>query len=189
MKRIVSVVLAAGATLAISAATANAQVAIGVGGGVAIPIGAFSDANKGAAKTGWHGLANIGYDLPSGLGVRGDFYYGQHSIKGVPSGVSAKWKLAGGLGNVLYSFGSPGGAHPYIIGSVGFMDLKATASSGGASASASETKVTFGGGAGIKFKAGSNASIFVEGRYLTINTSGENANFIPITVGVSFGLK
>ena len=185
MKRIISVLLAAGAALAVGASVAQAQVNVGVGGGVSIPLGDFGD----AAKTGWHGLAIVGYDLPSGLGVRGDFYYGQNNAKGVPSGVSAKWKLAGGLGNVLYSFGSPGGAHPYIIGSVGFMDLKATASSGGASASASETKVTFGGGAGIKFKAGSNASIFVEGRYLTINTSGENANFIPITVGVSFGLK
>lgn len=189
MKRIISVVLSAGTTLAIGAAAAHAQVAIGVGGGIAIPIGAFSDANKGAAKTGWHGLANIGYELPSGLGVRGDFYYGQHSVKGVPSGVSAKWKLAGGLGNLLYSFQSAGTVHPYVLGSVGFMDLKATVSGGGASASSSETKITFGGGAGIKFKAGSNANIFVEGRYLTINTSGDNANFIPITVGVSFGLK
>jgi opacity protein-like surface antigen len=189
MKRIISVVFSAGTALAIGAGTANAQVAIGIGGGIAIPIGAFSDANKGAAKTGWHGLAHIGYDLPSGLGLRGDFYYGQHSVKGVPSGLSAKWKLAGGLGNVLYSFTSPGTVHPYILGSVGFMDLKATVSGGGVSVSSSETKITFGGGAGIKFKAGSRASVFVEGRYLTINTSGENANFIPITVGVSFGLK
>jgi Outer membrane protein beta-barrel domain len=184
MKRIISVVLAVGAALAIGASVAQAQVNVGVGGGISIPTGTFKD----GAKTGWNGIALVGYDLPSGLGVRGDFYYGQHNAKGVPSGVSAKWKLAGGLGNVLYSFNA-GTAHPYILGSVGFMNLKATASSGGVSGSASETKVTFGGGAGIKFKAGSDASIFVEGRYLTINTSGDNANFIPITVGVSFGLK
>lgn len=189
MKRMVSIMFAAAAALALSATVAPAQVSLGIGGGIGIPVGAFSDANKGAAKTGWHGLANIGYDLPSGFGVRGDFYYGQHNVKGVPSGVSAKWKLAGGLANLLYSFKSPGTVHPYLLGSVGFMDLKASVSAGGASASTSETKVTFGGGAGVKFKAGSKASIFVEGRYLTINTSGDNANFIPITVGVSFGLK
>jgi opacity protein-like surface antigen len=186
MKRIVSVVLATGIVFALGATTAQAQVSLGFGGGVSIPLGDFGD----AAKTGWNGLASIGYDLPSGLGVRGDFYYGQHGVEGsVPSGVSAKWKLAGGLGNVLYSFGGAATAHPYIIGSIGFMELKATASAGGVSASASETKVTFGGGAGVKFKAGSRASIFIEGRYLTINTSGNNANFIPITLGVSFGLK
>lgn len=186
MKRIVSVVLAAVITIALGTTAAQAQVSLGVGGGVSIPLGDFGD----AAKTGWNGLASIGYDLPSGLGVRGDFYYGQHSFEGtIPSGVSAKWKIAGGLGNLLYSFGGAASAHPYIIGSIGFMDLKATASSGGVSASASETKVAFGGGAGVKFKAGSRASIFIEGRYVTINTSGSNANFIPITLGVSFGLK
>lgn len=179
MKRIVSVALVAGAALALSAATAQAQVNIGVGGGIAIPTGDFGD----AAKTGWHGLANVGYDLPSGLGIRGDFYYGQHKFEG---GADAKWKLAGGLGNVYYSFQTPGAVKPYIIGSVGFFNLKADA---GAAGSADETKVSFGGGAGIKFKAGSDASIFVEGRYLTINTSGSNANFIPVSVGVSFGLK
>ena len=181
MKRIISVVLAAGAALAIGASVAQAQVNVGVGGGVSIPLGDFGD----AAKTGWHGLAIVGYDLPSGLGVRGDFYYGQNNAKGVPSGVSAKWKLAGGLGNVLYSF-SAGTVHPYVLGSIGFFNLKADAGSAGSN---SETKVAFGGGAGLKFKAGSDANIFVEGRYLTINTSGSNANFIPITVGVSFGLK
>jgi hypothetical protein len=176
MKRILSVVAAASAALAISVTAANAQVSIGVGGGITIPIGDFGD----FAKTGWHGLANVGYDLPSGLGVRGDFYYGQNKFD-VGSG---KFKLAGGLGNVLYSFQSAGTVHPYILGSIGFMDLKADVTGG-----TSETKVTFGGGAGIKFKAGSDASIFLEGRYLSINTSGSNANFIPITVGVSFGLK
>ncbi len=183
MKRIVAVVLGAGTALAIGATAAQAQVSFGVGGGVTLPLGDFKD----VAKTGWNGLANIGYDLPSGVGVRGDFYYGQNNAKGVPSGVSAKWKLTGGLGNVLYSFGGAGSAQPYLIGSVGFMNLKATASSGGVSASASETKMTFGGGAGLKFKAGSKASVFVEGRYLSINSSGSNANFIPITIGVNFG--
>jgi opacity protein-like surface antigen len=185
MKRLIAVVLAAGAALALSSTTAQAQVELGVGGGVSIPIGDFGD----AAKTGWNALANIGYNLPSGFGLRGDFYYGENNAKGVPSGVSAKWKLAGGLANVLYSFKSPGTVHPYILGGLGFMELKATASSGGVSASVSETKFTFGGGAGIKFKAGTDSNIFVEGRYITVNTTGGNTNFIPITVGVNFGLK
>jgi Outer membrane protein beta-barrel domain len=182
MKRMVSLVLGAVLAMGVTVA-AQAQVSLGVGGGVTIPLGDFGD----AAKTGWHGLGSLGYNLPSGLGVRGDFYYGQHSAKGAPSGVSAKWKLAGGLGNVLYSFGSPGGIRPYVLGSVGFMNLKVTASSGGASASASSTKLTFGGGAGLKFGA-SNTSFFVESRYLTVNTDGSNANFIPVTAGVNFGI-
>jgi hypothetical protein len=177
MKRIVSVALAAGAALALTAAAAQAQVSIGVGGGLSIPTGTLKD----GVKTGWNALANVGYDLPSGLGVRGDFYYAQHKFKG---GSSGKFKFAGGFGNLLYNFKTPGTVHPYILGSVGFMNAKADVTGG-----ASETKIAFGGGAGIKFKIGSDASLFAEGRYITVNTSGDNANFIPLTVGVSFGLK
>jgi outer membrane protein with beta-barrel domain len=182
MKRIVSVVLAAGGALLLSAASAQAQVSVGVGGGVTIPTGTFGD----FSKTGWHGVANVGYDLPSGLGVRGDFFYGENKFDKGFVGADGKTKLAGGFGNLAYTFKSAGTIHPYVLGSVGFMNVKIAPDGGGSN---SETKVAFGGGAGVKFKAGSDANIFVEGRYITVNTSGDNANFIPITLGVSFGLK
>lgn len=163
--------------LTIGAGTAQAQsVNFGVGGGLTLPIGDFGD----VAKTGWHGLGMIGYQLQSGLGLRGDFFYGQNNSD--PSG--AKFKLAGGLGNVTYSF-AKSSITPYVLGSIGYFNFKVE--SGGASAS--ESKVAFGGGGGIRFKAGSDSQFFVESRYLTINTSGSNANFIPITVGITFGTK
>lgn len=180
MKRIVSVAIAAGAVMMLATASAQAQVNVGVGGGVTIPLGDFGD----VAKTGWHGLANVGYDMPSGVGVRGDFFYGQNSF----DGADGKTKLAGGFGNILYHFKSAG-VTPYVIGSIGFINAKGEATAGGLTVSGSETKIAFGGGAGLKFKAGSDSHIFVEGRYITVNTSGSNTNFIPITVGISFGLK
>lgn len=182
MKRIGSVAIAAVAALALSTASAQAQVSVGVGGGVTIPLGDFGD----VAKTGWHGLAVVGYDMPSGLGVRGDFYYGQNKLD--ITGADAKAKLAGGFGNILYHFKSAG-VTPYVLGSIGFMNVKAEGSNGGVTASTSSTKIGFGGGAGLQFKAGTDSHIFVEGRYITINTEGGNTNFIPITVGISFGLK
>lgn len=181
MKRIVSVVIAAGAVMMLATTSAHAQVSLGVGGGVTLPLGDFKD----VAKTGWHGVANVGYDMPSGLGVRGDFFYGQNSFKGNADG---KTKLAGGLGNLVYNFKSAS-VQPYVIGSIGFMNVKGEASAGGLTFSGSETKIAFGGGAGLKFKAGTDSHIFVEGRYITVNTSDNNVNFIPITVGISFGLK
>lgn len=183
MKRIVSVVLAAGGALLLSAASAQAQVSVGVGGGLTIPTGDFAD----GFKTGWHGLANVGYDLPSGLGVRGDFFYGQNNVDA--TGVDGKAKLAGGFGNVLYTFKSAGTIHPYVLGSIGFINAKAELEQGGLSFDDSETKIAFGGGAGVKFKAGSDSHIFAEARYISVNTSDSKTNFIPITVGVSFGLK
>jgi hypothetical protein len=176
MKRSVSAAVLFGVALTIGTGQARAQsVNFGVGGGLTIPIGDFGD----VAKTGWHGLGIIGYQLQSGLGLRGDFYYGQNNSD--PSG--AKFKLAGGLANVSYSFSGKSSITPYVIGSIGYFNFKAD----GGGASSSESKVAFGGGGGIKFKAGSDSHFFVESRYLTINTSGSNANFIPITVGITFG--
>lgn len=177
MKRSVPAALALGLALTLGAGQAHAQsVNFGVGGGLTIPIGDFGD----VAKTGWHGLGMIGYQTASGVGLRGDFYYGQNNSD--PSG--AKFKLAGGLGNVTYSFGGSSSITPYVMGSIGYFNFKVE--SGGASAS--ESKVAFGGGGGLKFKAGSDSQFFVESRYLTINTSGSNANFIPISVGITFGI-
>lgn len=183
MKQPFAKVFSALAVIALTATAAQAQsVNIGIGGGVTIPTGDF----KTATKTGWHGLANIGYGLPSGLGFRGDFYYGESNFKG---GVSGKAKLTGGLANILYEFQNAGGVKPYVIGSAGVFNTKGSASAGGVSISGSETKFTFGGGAGVKFKAGPKANIFLEGRYLSAQTSGGSTNFIPVTLGVSFAVK
>jgi hypothetical protein len=183
MKRPFAKVLSAVVALALTATAAQAQsVTIGIGGGATIPTGDF----KTAAKTGWHGLANIGYSLPSGLGFRGDFFYGQSSWK---AGVSGKAKLTGGLANVFYEFQNAGGVKPYVIGSAGMFNTKGSASSGGFTISGSETKFTFGGGAGVKFKAGAKANVFLEGRYLSVQSSGTKTNFIPVTLGVSFAVK
>jgi len=175
MKRIASVVFAAGAALVLGTTAAQAQgISFGVGGGITIPTSDFGD----IAKTGWHGVANVGYNTPAGFGVRGDFYYGQNNAD-VGSG---KVKLAGGLGNLVYTFQGAGAIRPYVIGGAGVFNFKTDPGS------FSESKFTWAAGGGIKFKAGSDANIFVEARYASINTSGSNANFIPVTVGVTFGM-
>lgn len=176
MKRLAIATFALGLALTLTAQKAEAQsLTFGLGGGITIPTGTFSD----AAKTGWHGLANIGYGLPSGIGIRGDFFYGQDNFKGG----GGKFKLAGGLGNITYSFGGATGVTPYVIGSLGMFNLKTDVAGAGSS-----TKVTYGGGLGLKLKAGPTAHLFAEGRYLSISTSGSHANFIPLTVGVNFGI-
>jgi hypothetical protein len=176
MKRSVTAALALGIALTLGAGKAQAQsVNFGVGGGLTIPLGDFGD----AVKTGWHGLGMIGYQLSSGLGLRGDFYYGQNNA----DAGSGKAKLAGGLGNVTYSFPGKSAITPYVIGGVGAFNAKFTP--GGSS----ETKFAFGLGGGIKFKAGSDSHFFVEGRYVSVNTDVSNTNFIPITAGISFGTK
>lgn len=179
MKRAVFSVLAVALAAQVSTSSLSAQnVNLGVGGGLTLPLGDFGD----AAKLGWHGAAHLGYGLPSGLGFRGEFFYGQNKVD---ANVDAKFKLAGGMGSLTYDFKTAGGLKPYILGGVGYFQVKAEGGGG----SISESKVAFGGGAGLKFKAGSDANIFVESRYLSVSTSGGATTFVPVTVGVSFGFK
>lgn len=184
MKRIATLVLTAGAALALNAASAEAQsqepvhsgAFFGVGGGLTIPTGDAAD----FAKLGWNATAQIGYEMASGLGLRGDFYYGQHSLED-DFLVDGKFKLAGGLGNVTYTFRSAGKLHPYLIGTVGAMNTKFEDFDG-------ETDVTFGGGAGFIVHTGEDSNFFAEARYLSIQGDEDNANIIPIQIGIRFGI-
>ena len=173
MKRMIAVAVAAGAGLVLCTTAASAQsFTFGAAGGLTIPTGDF----KTGAKTGWHAIGHIGYAMPSGLGFRGEAFYGQNALKGA---TSEKFKLSGGLGSISYEFQTSGSVKPYVIGSAGVFNGKALGFS--------ETKFTFGGGGGVKLKAGSDGQVFLESRYLSIQTSGGSTNFIPITLGFSFG--
>lgn len=178
MKRIATLVLAAGAALTLNATAAQAQAYFGVGAGATIPTGDLAD----AVGTGWHGIANIGYDMPSGLGVRGDFLYGQHTYD---ADSDFKLKLAGFWGNVTYGFKSAGSIKPYLIGTIGGTNSKTTGPDG--FDGESSTDLTYGAGAGIKFGNMSGATFYVEGRYLIVNSDGDNGKFIPVSAGVRFG--
>lgn len=184
MNRMATLVLAAGTALTVTAATAEAQTQVrahlgpyfGVGAGLTIPTGDVAD----VAKTGWNATAQLGYEMASGLGLRGDFYYGQHSLDDdIP--LDGKFKLAGVLGNVTYTFRSEGKLHPYVVGTLGAMNTKFDDQDG-------ETNATFGGGAGMIYHIGHDSNFFAEARYLSINGDDDNTNIIPIQVGVRFGI-
>jgi opacity protein-like surface antigen len=182
MRKSAIAVLVLGLAFSAGVREVSAQsVTFGVGGGVTIPTGDFNT----AAKMGWHGIGQLGYGLSGGLGLRADFFYGENKF----DGVSGKTKLAGGLGNISYDFQTAGGVKPYVIGGAGVFNVKASASAGGISASASETKFAFAAGGGLKFKAGSDSHVYVESRYVSVQTSGGSTGFIPVTVGISFGTK
>ncbi|HMA44100.1 MAG TPA: hypothetical protein VKO86_08795, partial [Gemmatimonadales bacterium] len=75
---------------------------------------------------------------------------------------------------------------PYILGGVGYYNVKISA--GGVSAS--ESKVGFGGGAGLAFKVGTgDTRLFVEGKFVSVSTSGNSTTFLPIRAGIRFGGK
>ncbi len=149
------------------------QTVLGLGAGATLIKGGLDD----VAKTGWGGTAQLGYEMPSGVGIRADFYYGQN---GAEAG-GGKFKFVGGLGNVTYTLDTSGRAGPYLIGTVGMMNTRFAGFDG-------NTEATFGGGAGVVFRNGPASSFFVEARYLTVNSDGDNINLIPIQVGIRLGI-
>jgi hypothetical protein len=183
MKRRFVAVLTLGGFLALSAGSAQAQsgLTFGLGGGVTLPTGDFADFSK---PLGWQGTAIVGYQPAGNLGARVDFLYGQTKFdEDETGGIGGKTTLAGGLASLVYNFSSAGAVKPYLIGGAGVYNVKIDPDAG---SSDDETKFAAGGGLGIKFKAGSDANFFVEGRFVNVFTSGDDANFIPVTVGVTF---
>lgn len=178
MKRF-GLVLAVMALVVVAARPASAQgIRWGVGAGLLMPIGNYGDADK----MGFTGGIGGTYNLPGGVGIRADLSYGTTSEK---SGIAAhKTKILGGMASVVYSL-AKAGPRPYVMGGLGLSNYKFDPATG---ADVSETKVTFGFGAGIAVPMGTGGNrFFAETRYTSISTSGSSLNFLPIVVGISFG--
>ena len=176
MKRFALVLIAVMA-LVVAARPASAQnIRWGLGAGVLMPMGDYADGDKMGYTAGLGGT----YNLPSGLGIRADVSYGTTSEK---DGQAAHdTKIMGGMASVVYAFGSAG-PKPYLLGGLGLSNVKISASG----ASASETKVAFGVGAGVTFPLGTGGNrLFAETRYTSVSTTVK-ATFLPIIVGISFG--
>lgn len=145
---------------------------VSVGGGVTIPVDEFND----AADLGWHGLASLGVTSSSSIvGFRGDFFYGENNA----AAGDRDFRLIGGLGNLLLNIGESARFRPYLIGSAGYFNVKIDR--GG-----SESDIVAGGGLGIKIPAGSDANVFVEGRFINVFAEGTDTQFVPITAGIQF---
>jgi hypothetical protein len=188
MKGMLKALTAVAMATAFTASTAHAQtpVTFGVGGGVSLPLGDFSD----AAKLGFQGTALVEFapaNLPVGFRVDGSYIRNNFSDDAAADG---HFQTIDGTANVVYTFKTAPESrfHPYLIAGGGVYNLKADVTDVGSSSS---TKFGANAGAGFNIAAGS-AMVFVEGRFHNIFQSdddGGNVNFIPITVGVKFGGK
>lgn len=179
MKRMVLAVLAV-ASLAGAGSLAAQGVRFGVGGGLLLPTGDYKNGDKAGFLAGADGTYWLAGQQ---IGIRLDASYSQTSEK---SGVLAhKTKMIGGLAEVVYAFMTPSDqVRPYVLGGVGLFNVKLSA--GGADTS--ETKVAFGGGAGVAFKIGAGSTrLFVEGRYTSVKAFDTTLPFLGVKAGVRFG--
>jgi opacity protein-like surface antigen len=74
---------------------------------------------------------------------------------------------------------------PYVLAGGGFYNVKITIPS--QTVDTSESKFAYAFGAGLNVGVGP-LHAFVEGRYVSIQTSGTSTKFIPATVGLQFGM-
>lgn len=190
MKRMAFGILALLSVAGVGGLSAQQGIRIGIGGGVVMPMGDY----KNVDKLGWVAGADVTYWLASApVGIRGDFEYSQTSHKdqsGVAIGGNSK--LVGGLAEIVYAFGTHAAqVRPYVLGGIGYYHLKVKADVPVlGTIESSESKVGFGGGAGIALKVGSgNTRVFVEGKYVSVRTTGGSTNFIPIRAGIRFATK
>ncbi|MDP9202862.1 MAG: porin family protein [Gemmatimonadota bacterium] len=155
--------------------------ALGVGGGVAIPVGKLSDTQK----TGYNGIVALAIgvaDLP--IGVRFDGIYNNFSFRTGPVGSSSSsdLRVMGALGNLVFAF-SGTSAKPYVIVGGGLYNTK-----GDVPGEKSENDFGFNAGLGATFGVGPFAT-FLESRYHSISRNaakGGVIQFVPITVGLMF---
>lgn len=181
MKR-VALTLVALISIAGAGSLSAQGVRFGIGGGLVMPTGDYKTVDKmgflvGADATYWL--------MGAPVGIRVDAQYSQTSHK---NGVDGNTKIIGGMGEIVYAFGTnKEQIRPYILGGIGLFNVKVTSPSFGVDTSV--TKVGFGGGAGVAFKLGAGGTrFFVEGKFVSVSTGGgSNTTFLPIRAGFRFG--
>src|SRR6266545_7905515 len=163
-----------GATAIVQAQSAR----FGIGAGLTAPTSDFGSLDK----AGWHVLGKVDFKIPmSPVSVRLDGLYGQTKH----DGFDGNTRLIGGLANVVFNIPMAVPlVQPYVLAGGGVYNVKIS----GIGADESATKFTFDAGAGASFGAGP-VHFFVAGRYISVRESGGSTSFLPVTAGVTFGLK
>lgn len=163
-----------------SAAFGQKTYAIALGGGAAIPVGKFGDAQK----TGSSAIAAIAIgvaELP--FGVRFDGIYNNLRAN-TPTGttVHSDFRVMGVLANLVFAF--PGSsAKPYMLVGGGLYNSKADVAG-----AKSRNDWGFNAGLGATFGVGPFAT-FIESRYHNVSRNSTNGGvfqFVPITIGLMF---
>ena len=155
--------------------------ALGVGGGVAIPVGKLSNTQK----TGYNGTVALAIgvsELP--IGVRFDGIYNMFPRRTTPVGGSASsdLRIIGALGNLICAF-SGTSAKPYIVFGGGYYSVKSEMPG-----AKSQSDFGVNAGLGATFGVGPFA-MFFESRYHSIArkaAKGGVIQFVPITLGLMF---
>ncbi len=185
MKSVIRVAFGAllATSAALSPASAQRTLAVGIGGGAAFPVGKLAKTED----TGYNGIVSLAVgvaELP--IGIRIDGIYNQLLDKNqlTPGGgnLSSDLRVMGVLGNLILAF-SGTNAKPYVIVGGGLYNIKQDTL-----AAKSTNHFGVNAGLGVTFGIGPFAT-FIESRYHSISrktSKGGVMQFVPITVGLMF---
>ena len=164
--------------------TSTGTVYFGAGLGLTVPIGSLSDYNN----SGWHIQGMGGWEsATTPWGFRGDLTFNKLGGKTLDRLEPPKQPdlnilaiTADGVYQFRPSAQSGSSTIPYVIAGLGLYHLSSSGSGG------SQTKFGINAGAGLEFRL-TGFSVYAEGRFHDIFTSGKSGHYIPLTVGVKIG--
>ena len=162
-------------------------VTITAAGGAAFPISDLKDADF---KTGYSGLAGLGFNVPQiPFALRAEVGYNHFGHDVADTHINV---LTLGLNGILQAPTQIASVVPYLTAGVGFGHVKGEASVTSTATppvtttvSNSENKFMYNAGVGLKGSL-TRVDIFVEARFTSVLTEGSSTNFIPLLVGVTF---
>ena len=185
--------------LVLFALSASAQIptpfSFYAGGALSVPSSpeGFSD----GWKTGYHGMAGVGYKMSPKFQLVGKLEYHNFSadVSNYPDldGGNAKIMMYGVDGR--FSLGLPmTPIKPFFFGGGGiahvewdeFTGTNLITSTLNSYLPEAENKFYYNAGAGVEFAFGPTMNFFVQGRYVSVATEGEKMSYIPITLGLKF---
>ncbi len=176
MKRILGAITVLSFAMVAVTSSADAQdmggtrsVNFGIAAGASFLTGNYGD----FYDTGFNVMGTLGMQPASlPVGLRFDAAYNSFGSNG------PTLKVISGTANAVLTTSNMSGVKPYVIGGVGIYNSKAGSGDG-------QTKFGLNAGGGIEF-ALSGFNTFVEARYHSVFTDGDNMNYIPLVFGIKF---
>ncbi|MBD3404171.1 outer membrane beta-barrel protein [candidate division GN15 bacterium] len=181
-----------------SAQMPSSPVSLYVGGALSLP--QSPDDFSETYKTGYHGFAGVGFSFIPKLQVIGkieyntfSFDFDNNAIPGLSGGGTQNLLMFGADGR--FSLGVPAAPFkPFVFAGAGLANISLSDWEGDDlllatslnEAMESQTEMYFNLGAGAEFKMGPMMSFFAQARYVSVQTEGDAASFIPVSVGLKF---
>lgn len=175
MNRIVRTAFAAAAvTLAFSASEAQAQIGFSIAGGPSFATGDFGD----GLDMGYHAKVAAHFSLPMlPIGLQAEGMWNRWDVSDTND---ANVQSLNGALNAVINLPTPG-ISPYIIGGVGYYNMKVDTPLGDADVNDFGINI----GAGVKMGL-PGLSVFGEARLHNVFTEGNSSRFVPVSLGVRF---